>query len=129
MKNVLKNNHSKFVLIGSIKGLAEESKRARSSLHKATSPEAVWDLASRKRAVGGSIRHLLLAYAFLRGKDYLAVEAKCADDNKPDAKSIFKLVEANAPQWIPWNAKDHDGGYFFSTTLEEVKAWLAKEKA
>ncbi len=118
MKNALKHNFSKFILIGKIKGLASESKKARTRILKAKKEEAVWNLASRKRVVGIDIRHHLLAYAFLRGDSYHSVERACAKDNLPRADLIFKIVEAHAPKWLP-----SIGSY--NPTLNEVQVWLS----
>lgn len=122
MKNALKHNYTKFVLIGKIKGLASESKKTRGRILKAKKEEAVWNLASRKRVVGIDIRHHLLAYAFLRGTDYRSVERNCAKDNLPRADLIFKIVEAHAPKWTP-----HIGTY--NPTLADVNVWLAQPEA
>lgn len=124
MKNALKHNFSKFILIGKIKGLAVESKVARSRIMKAKKEEAVWNLASRKRVVGIDIRHHLLAYAFLRGVSYHSVERSCAKDNKPSAASIFKIIEAHAPTWIPYDPVSKTGGGSYSVTLADVNVWL-----
>jgi hypothetical protein len=125
MKNALKHNYSKFILIGKIKGLAIESKKARARIMKAKKEQAVWNLASRKRVVGIDIRHHLLAYAFLRGIDYKRVERSCAKDNLPNAGSIFKIVEAHAPKWIPYDPVSKTGGGTYTATLADVNVWLA----
>jgi len=118
MKNALKHNFSKFILIGKIKGLATESKRARARIVKAKKEEAVWNLASRKRLVGIDIRHHLLAYAFLQGRSYHSVERACAKDNLPRADFIFKIVEAHAPKWTPTIGS-------YNPTLNDVQVWLS----
>lgn len=118
MKNALKNNYTKFILIGKIKGLAGESKKARARIMKAKKKEAVWNLASRKRVVGIDIRHHLLAYGFLRGVSYHSIESKCAKDNLPNAGKIFDIIAAHAPKWTP-----HTGTY--NPTLADVNVWLA----
>jgi hypothetical protein len=118
MKNALKHNLSKFILIGKIKGLAVESKKARVCILKAKKEEAVWNLASRKRVVGIDIRHHLLAYAFLRGVAYHAVERSCAKDNLPNAAAIFKIIEAHAPKWTPTVGS-------YNPSLADVNVWLA----
>lgn len=118
MKNALKHNFSKFILIGKINGLASESKKTRARIIKAKKEEAVWNLSSRKRIVGIDIRHHLLAYAFLQGRDYHSVERACAKDNLPRADLIFKIVEAHAPKWTA-----HVGSY--NPTLNDVQVWLS----
>jgi len=119
MKNALKHSYSKFVLFGKIKGLAIESRKARNRILKAKKEEAVWNLASRKRVVGIDIRHHLLAYAFLRGVAYHAVERACAKDNLPRADLVFQIIQAHAPKWAP-----HLGSY--NPTLADVNAWLSE---
>jgi hypothetical protein len=126
MRNALKHNYSKFILIGKIKGLASESKRARQTILKAKKPEAVWNLAIRKQVVGIDIRYHLLAYAFLRGKSYRAVEKTCAKFNEPRAASIFKIIEDYAPTFIPYDPQTKTGLGSYKPTLEEVKFWLAE---
>jgi hypothetical protein len=120
MKNALKHNFSKFILIGKIKGLADESKKARTRILKAKKEEAVWNLAYRKHVVGIDIRHHLLAYAFLQGRSYRSVERNCAKDNLPKPDLIFKIIEAHAPKWTV-----HVGSY--NPTLNDVHVWLAQE--
>ena len=119
MDNALKHNVSKFVLIGKIKGLAQESKKTRSRIMKAKKEEAVWNLASRKRVVGIDIRHHLLAYAFLKGTPYRLAERNCAKDNLPNAAKVFQIVETHAPTY--W------GGTWkpYKVSLGDVNAWLA----
>lgn len=121
MENALKHSNSKFILIGKIKGLALESKRARGQIRKAKKEEAVWNLATRKRVVGIDIRHHLLAYAFLKGTSYLAVERACAKDNKPSSDKIYQIVAAHAPTY--W------GGTWkpYKVSLTDVQVWLTAE--
>jgi hypothetical protein len=126
MKNALKRNDSKFILIGKIKGLAIESRRARSRIMKAKTQEAVWPLAHRKMVVGIDIRHHLLAYAFLRGIPYRKVERTCAENNLPRAESVYKIIEAHAPTWIPYDPVSKTGGGSYSASLDDVKSWLAE---
>lgn len=127
MKNALKHNYSKFILIGKIKGLAVESRTARARILKAKKQEAVWNLASRKYVLGIDIRHHLLAYAFLRGINYKKVEPSCAKDNLPNAGSVFKIVEAHAPKWIPYDVATKTGGGTYAPTLGDVNVWLTGE--
>lgn len=118
MKNALKGNFSKFVLIGKIKGLANESKKARVRILKAKKETAVSNLAFRKYVVGIDIRHHLLAYAFLQGRPYRSLEKKCAKDNMPSPDLVWKVIETHAPKWTV-----HVGSY--NPTLADVHAWLA----
>ena len=125
MTNVLKHNNYKFCLIGKIKGLAVESKRTRTRLLHSKSDQAVWRLSYRKRIVGIDIRHHLLAYAFLRGTPYSMLERTCREDNKPDANLIFKIVQAHAPAFLPYDTYTKTGGGSYTATLENVTDWLA----
>jgi hypothetical protein len=43
---------------------------------------------------GHDRRHLLLAYAFLRGKRYIDIESKTREDNKPKKNLILAIVKA-----------------------------------
>lgn len=113
MRNVLLGSDSKFCLIGKIKGLAVESKRARNRLLKSTSDKAICRLAYRKRIVGIDVRHHLLAYAFLRGESYSSLEKKCRSDNKPKASLILEIAKQHVP--------------YFSGSLENVEQWLTGE--
>jgi hypothetical protein len=126
MKNALKHNYSKFILIGKIKGLALESKKARTRILKAKKEEAVWNLSSRKRVVGIDIRHHLLAYAFLRGVSYRAVERACGKDNKPNADLIFKIVAAHAPRLLCNEEAQKAGNYIYNPSLSDVQVWLTE---
>jgi len=125
MKNALKNNNVRFILIGKINGLAGESKKARNRINKATTQEAVWPLAYRKHLIGVNTRHHLLAYAFLRGIPYHKAEAKCGEFNKPNAGQIFKVVEQHAPSWIAYDPISKTGGGSYSATLADINTWLA----
>jgi len=124
MENALKKHHNKFILIGKINGLANESKKARLRIHKAKDEKEVWPLAHRKYVIGVSARHHLLAYAFLRGIPYRKVEAKCAEFNQPSAAEIFKVVEAHAPNWIPYDQYSKTGGKVYRPALADVNVWL-----
>lgn len=124
MKNALKNNNIRFILIGKINGLADESRKARSRLKKAATPEKKWPIAYRKHVIGINTRHHLLAYAFLRGVPYRKVEPKCGEFNQPQSQQIFKVVDAHAPSWIAYDPYTKTGGGTYKVTLAEVQAWL-----
>jgi len=124
MKNALKHNSQKFVMIGTIKGLAVEAKRARKLILGAHSNEALWSCTWRKKLVGANIRYNLLAYAFLKGMPYAKLEQKCREDNKPHATPIFAIVKANAPSWLAYDKFTKQGGGPYVPTVEAVQAWL-----
>jgi hypothetical protein len=122
MKNALKNNNSKFILIGKINGLSQQAKRARVCLRsKCKQP---WIFAIRQNVIGSDVRHHLLAYAFLRGVPYHSIEATTREDNKPQSEKIYKIIEQHAPNYIPYNHYDKSGGGSYSVKVEDVAAWL-----
>lgn len=55
-------------------------------------------------AGGRDVRHHLLAYGLLRGREYRAIERTTRDDNKPSPSRIAAVLEAD---------------------VDAVKAWLA----
>lgn len=126
MENVLKQNNYKFTLIGKIKGLSSESRKARNLILKSNFDPKKWELAYRKYIVGIDIRHHLLAYAFLKGKPYSKLEQNCRQDNKPSIELIFKIIEAHAPRWIPFNPITKTGGTSYNVSLADVNIWLTK---
>lgn len=127
MKNALKHNDSKFILIGKIKGLALESKKTRCRIMKAKKEAAVWNLAYRKHIIGIDTRHHLLAYALLRGFNYRMIEHKCAKGNSPRADLILKIIETHEPFFVT-EALERGGISCkrYELTLEDVNAWLAE---
>jgi hypothetical protein len=124
MKNALKNNNFKFVLLGKIKGLAGEVKHTRKRLLKSKSEKITYSLADRKRIVGYDARHHLLAYAYLRGVPYRKVEKNCALDNRPSPGLIFEIIEAHAPKWLPYDQYTKSFGGAYAVSLNDVHVWL-----
>jgi len=116
-RNVLKNNDSKFRLIGKINGLSNEVKRARRKIFSTDNVTRRCRAAYRKRILGVDVRHHLLAYAFLRGKPYSQIERSCREDNKPSVELIVRAAIA------------HDSFYSISALVkpENVAAWLKGE--
>lgn len=73
-----------------------------------------------KRSLGDDTRHMLLAYAFLRGRLYSATEWKCAPNNKPRPSFVQHFLEVSLPKGEPLPAEwDKDS----------IKAWLARPMA
>jgi hypothetical protein len=72
-----------------------------------------WQAWVEKRDYGDETRLLLLAYAMLRGKPYIACEPKCGEFNMPSASGICNVAMAHG----------------FKLELANVKAWLASEPA
>jgi hypothetical protein len=101
LKNYLEKNSEKYCLVGKIKGLAEENKRASLFIKNGKfKPEKVWVLFKRKDTLSISIRYHLLAYAFLSGKRYSSLEAKCGENNSPSATRINEIIGQHLPQHI-----------------------------
>lgn len=117
MNNLFKyNSNLRYRIVGKINGLADEVKHTRSLAAKRIAKKKdISQLDSRKRLIGEDTRHHLLAYAFMRGTPYRALERACRDDNKPYASWILKIVLLHYP-------------YDAIITLDKVQAWLdAKE--
>ncbi len=117
MNNVIKGTNSKILLIGKIKGLADESKRTRQMLLKSKTEMRTQQCAYTKRVIGLDIRHHLLAYAFMRGEAYHTLEKKCRPEHQPNAEAILQIVHAHLPFFHSKN----------QWTLEKVQAWLKGE--
>lgn len=116
MENILKNNKSKLLLIGQINGLTEISKQTKKRLLKSKTPESMSYLAIKKSFIKGSLRHRLLAYAFLSGKLYSQIEKSCSE--KPHAHLIFKIIESLDPIWHPVTR------WRYNSSELDIKNWL-----
>lgn len=69
------------------------------------------------------IRHHLLAYALMRGRPYKTVERKCAEDNKPWASSIERILEYHKDfEAIPESER-------VQKLMGDVQGWLDAEPA
>jgi hypothetical protein len=98
MENLLRYRpFTKYLLVGKINGLASQSKQARRIINSAKEDKTIWYQAYREYVVGIDTRHHLLAYAFLRGTPYAALEPRCRPDNQPQAKKILQVIEAHMP--------------------------------
>ena len=84
-----------------------QSRELRKAIHASSGMDR-WHAWQDKRAFGRDTRHLLLAYAFVRGMPYLAAEPKCGEFNKPSATAIGIA------------AMNHG----VELNLDEVKTWL-----
>jgi hypothetical protein len=125
MINALTRNHSRYLLVGKINGLSQEAIKARKRFFKAVKADKpYWNLAIRKRWIGISIRHHLLAYAFLRGKEYRTLERDCREDNRPKAADIYCIVQAHAPNYIPYDVYARTGGGKYEVKEEDIVKWL-----
>lgn len=122
-KNILKGTNSKVLLIGKIKGLAEESKHTRQLLlknkHKTFNGAPLSNMyAITKNIIGADIRHHLLAYAFMRGDVYSKLERKCRPGGQPNVDVILQIVHTHLPS--PTLSK----GWL----LENIQTWIKEEK-
>lgn len=117
MTDFLRGTNSKIILIGKIKGLAEECKRARIRLLKSKSQTKSEKYAYTKYIVGGDVRHHLLAYAFLRGTPYNVLEKKYRPGHAPNAETILNIVLAHFPTYYKRYAATQP-------TLEHINNWL-----
>jgi hypothetical protein len=66
--------------------IRKEAKKVRGDLRHALNEH-------RKKDVRWEARSSILAYGFLRGRDYFTMEAKCHKDNPPDWVRIEQLVK------------------------------------
>jgi hypothetical protein len=104
----------KYLIIGKIKGLAEESRRLRASILKSKKlPTHQAHLMSADKFLKSHIRHHLLAYAYLRGISYSKIELKCAPNNQPNPDHLVKIIKSCLPHY--------NDCYF---TIENIKNWL-----
>lgn len=108
-----------------IKSLAEEAKIIRKE--EARNPEFRLGLAEhRKGIVRNEARHTLLAYAFLRGKDYKQVEPKCHE--KPEWSRVESMIIKYGVYWA--DDMSHDdykkAKYEESVRFKEWKSSLEK---
>lgn len=109
MNNVINGTVFKFVLIGKIKGLAIESKRARNKLLKSKTIIKRQYFTNIKDYIGDSARHHLLAYAYMRGDNYFSIEKNCRANNKPNPDYLLKIIKQHS------NAE---------CNLESINSWL-----
>lgn len=122
MENILRSSHhsfndyAKFLLLGHINGLSWEARKNKRKLTKASTVESKAKLACNKPKLKHSIRHRLLAYAFLTGKAYLTCENKCSE--KPSASSIYDVITSLGPLWHPTTRRRH------LVNLEDIQNWL-----
>lgn len=79
----------------------------------ATSDMERWQAWAEKRNWGWPTRHCLLAYAFVRGVPYSALEKSTREDNRPSAERVRA--------WLT------DAGV--EVTEEAVRAWIEGETA
>ena len=118
MENIIKNNVSKFLLIGQINGLSWESKKNKKKLLETKVVEKQSLLSLNNNIIKSNIRYRLLAYAFLSGKSYIDVEKKCGKHNKPSASMILNIVKSLGTIWNPITK------WIYSPSQEDIQKWL-----
>lgn len=117
--NLLTNNKNKFLLIAKIKGLALEIAKTHNSISKTIKPEYSSILSNRKVFLSDKARHALLAYGFLKGKKYKALEHKTK--SKPNANSILDEIMLYAPRYM----RDSNNRFIeFKPKHEDITKWL-----
>lgn len=105
MENLL-DCRNRICLIGKIKGLSEESKRANKKFNIYI-----------KNYIGSNIRHHLLAYAILKGSEYKSLERTCRENNKPNSKLVLEILNSHLYEYQKnkvW-------------TIEKINQWLSGE--
>lgn len=100
-------NSNKLILKSKIKGLSESLTNKRLDNHS-------------KYYLSTVSRYHLLAYAFLRRKDYKSVENKCADYNKPNPELLAKFVK----QSVNTLYVSESSYQYTLITPELIKEWL-----
>lgn len=118
MENILRNNFSKFLLVGQINGLTWEAKKNKKKLLKAKAVEKQALFSSNKHYIKSNIRHRLLAYAFLSGKDYHAIERACGENNKPSTSLILNIINSLDPIWHPTSR------WRYNPNESDIQKWL-----
>lgn len=84
--------NKKFAIKVKIKSLAAEARIIKQAIHQTKDIATKCELRNHHiLVVRKEARHSQLAYAFLRGREYSEVEAKCGAP--PDFKKISELVE------------------------------------
>ena len=124
MRNYLKEasqfrwfSAAKFLLIGKIKGLSEESKYITKRFYKSNIDKRNVIICN-KYPISQDIRHHLLAYAFLRGKPYISMEKKYFNSGAPSPDSILKIIYNHLP---------YLEGKHYNVTRDTINAWIRGE--
>jgi hypothetical protein len=112
----------KIILIGKIKGLAEEAKRTNIRMHK--DKKYLNAGIQIKLQLGKTIRHYLLAYNFIKGRHYNQCERNHAHRNEPDANQILKIIKDTARSFwkVDVNTKR---SVSYDPKVEDIKSWLS----
>ena len=125
MRNYLKEastfqRHSakKYLLIGKIKGLSEESKHITKRFYKAKTTDKRNVIMCNKYPLSQEIREHLLAYAFLRGKAYSSIEKKYTNSGMPNKHSILKIIH---------NLLPYLEGPRYNINIDSINTWIRGE--
>jgi len=125
MRNYLKEaskyrwfSTAKFLLIGKIKGLSEQSKLITKHQYKALSVDKANQIACHKFPISQDIRNHLLTYAFLRGKAYGLMEKKYFNSGAPSPHTILKIIYTHLP---------YLEGKHYNVNIDNINAWIRGE--
>jgi len=116
----------KHLLVGQIKGFALEAQHLRKEIKKALKEEYKWKYAYVKHKIGWQSRHLLLAYACIRGVPYRVVEPSYRAGNAPSPKLLLEIIKANSPYAMVKVENSHSL-WEPKWTEATVKQWLGLE--
>jgi len=114
-------NFSKRMLNAQINGLSLESRKLKKKLRKTKKVAHQASLQTDKCAIKSHLRHQLLAYGFLRGKNYSSLEQKCRQ--KPSATLMLKIIENLYPLFNPVTCR------YTKVSHLELTNWLNGEKS
>jgi len=82
---------------------------------------------ARRAERRSDIRSALLAYGFLRGKDYKQIERYCDPDNRPDAEAIASLIDSypsTRADVVKWLNGAHSPRYRENSTVPLQKLFV-----
>lgn len=111
---------------GKINGLAAQSAKLRRRIHRSKG-EKRFNAWYAKRALGQRTRHLLLAYAYLRGVPYEKLEKKIAPDNAPDIHLLYLLVQETLDSYRRFDYKIEYAQWKLSDAphkLSDIATWV-----
>lgn len=115
MKNVFSigfNGQRRFILIGKIKGLAIELRRARQRFLKNKSTASMADTYSRMYLISYYLRHYNLAHAFLKGQSYRKIERSSKE--RANNGTIYDIIV----EILPWYKSNEE------CSLKAIQNWL-----
>lgn len=105
-----------------IKSLAEEARIIRKEERASKGEKREGLYLHRVGVVRRAARHSLLAYGFLRGREYRQIEPKC--ENAPHWPEVFKMVSKYGLQdygWKMWKRGEHEAAK--EALLKRFEEW------